>query len=72
MKKLKNAWMKFAHVLGIINSTIILGLIFYVFIGVYALVKKIIGVFRRKKIVTSSWEKFEHNQKDLDAAKEQF
>jgi hypothetical protein len=40
---IKKPWMKFARLLGKINSFIILGLIFYVMITPYAFVLKMLG-----------------------------
>ena len=45
-KKLYDYWMKFAGLLGRINSVIILTLFFVVVMGVYAVIRKVIVLAR--------------------------
>ncbi len=56
-KGFKKGWMKFAHVLGIINTTILLSIFYFVLVGIYAIIvglpKKLIQVF--KKHPSSYW-----------------
>ncbi|MFC1655994.1 hypothetical protein ACFL3C_03935 [Patescibacteria group bacterium] len=48
----KKGWMKFAHVLGVINTTILLTIFYFVLIGVYAIITNIFKLitfpFRKK------------------------
>ncbi|MBU1446177.1 hypothetical protein KKD70_02860 [Patescibacteria group bacterium] len=37
----KKGWMKFAHVLGKINTTILLSIVYFLIVGVYAIVTRI-------------------------------
>ncbi len=49
---IKKGWMKFAHVLGVINTTILLTIFYFVLIGVYAVVSnlfKLLALPFRKK-----------------------
>ena len=65
--------MKFAHILGKINSTIILSILFIFIIGIYALIFKIIRFFRYlfHKDPDSYWiEKTE--ELDLESLKHPF
>jgi len=51
LKKIKTGWLKFAHALGVVNTTILLTVFYIVFIGIYAILigvpKKIIELVRR-------------------------
>jgi len=38
LKSIKTGWLKFAHVLGVINTTILLSIFYIVFIGIYAII----------------------------------
>lgn len=46
---LKNKWLRFASAAGWFNTRLILSLIYFVFIGIYALVYKLIKSFSRGK-----------------------
>ena len=54
-RPLYDAWMRFAHVLGWINSRIILTVLYFTIIGLYAIVRKIFGLFKSHKPVDSYW-----------------
>ncbi len=43
---LKRAWMKFASVLGRVNSKIILSVFYLVIMGVVSIVRALLGLFR--------------------------
>jgi len=69
----KKGWMKFAHILGIINTTILLSIFYVVLIGIYAILigipKRLINVFRKEQ--TSYW--INHKQgKDIHGYKYPF
>jgi hypothetical protein len=44
IKKLKKIWLKFAHILGIINTTILLSILYFLIIGIYAVIRNIINL----------------------------
>lgn len=66
LRKLKNGWMKFAHTLGRINSTILLSIIYFVFIGIYSVLSFLIFIFTFpfKKKSSTYW--VDHNGYDDD------
>jgi hypothetical protein len=41
LKKVKTGWLKFAHALGVVNTTILLTVFYVVFIGIYAILTRI-------------------------------
>lgn len=49
----KKGWMKFAHTLGLINTTILLTILYFVLIGIYAILiglpKRIFDFFKKNK-----------------------
>ncbi len=51
LKKIKTGWAKFAHVLGIVNTTILLTVFYAILIGIYAVLtgipKKLFGLIRK-------------------------
>ena len=71
----KNAWMKFAHILGYINTRIILSVLFFIIFGVYAICLKLLNgikfVFIKKQNVDSYWEKTEDKIPSLENCKNQ-
>jgi hypothetical protein len=75
-KTLYSYWMKFAHVLGTINGFIILLVVYFVVIGVYAiiffLVKSIIRLFSKKKDNNSFWKHKELEEINITHVKFQF
>lgn len=56
-KAFKKGWMTFAHGLGVVNTTILLSVVYFIFVGIYAVIAKIIKVvlfpFRKKQ--SSYW-----------------
>lgn len=50
-KGIKKGWMKFAHTLGVINTTILLTIFYFILIGIYAIIiglpKKLIQLLRK-------------------------
>ena len=68
--KLWASWMWFAHKVGWVNEHILLGLVYFVFIGVYAIIYDFIGLFKARPKTT--WRKFEHQPKTLEALEKQF
>lgn len=48
----KKGWMKFAHVVGVINTTILLSIFYFILIGIYAIISnffKLLAMPFRKK-----------------------
>jgi len=69
---LKKYWMKFAHFIGNVNSKIIFTIIFFIFIGIYALIAKIIHWFARNKTKESYWEKKKYTKPTLESLGKQY
>ena len=59
------AWMKLGHILGWINSRIILGLVFLIVLQPIALIMQILGhdPLRTKKFAQESYREIKHNHK---------
>ena len=75
LKTLYNAWMKFAHVLGWVNTRIILTAVYFVMITPVAITFKFIGkdIMRIKpESLDSYWIKREPEQFNKDHYKRQF
>ena len=72
-KAFKKGWMMFAHGLGVINTTILLSIIYYIFVGVYAIIAKLIKIisFPFKKKLDSYWILKEENL-ELESFKHPF
>ena len=64
--------MKFAHVLGVINGTIILTVLFFTMVGIYALIRKVLGLFRPKQKDESFWVKRRLRPPTIEEMKRQF
>lgn len=54
-RALKRGWMAFAHVLGWVNSRILLTLLYIVVIGPYAVVKRVASLFQHRPSPVSYW-----------------
>jgi len=68
-------WKKFAHVLGIVNTTILLSLTYFIIMAVAAIIARLIGadlLDRRMKPKETLWKTREQVPVDLDACKRQF
>jgi len=65
-------WMKFAHILGTINGYLILTLIYFVVLGLYAIPYRLWMLLSKPKQVTSYWQKKEHTALDKESATYQF
>lgn len=52
LKSIKTGWLKFAHALGVVNTTILLTVFYIVLIGIYSIIigvpKKIYSFFKKK------------------------
>ncbi len=68
--KLWDGWMWFAHKVGWVNEHILLGLVYFVCIGIYALIYDLCSVFKRKP--KTMWREFEHQPMTLEALEKQF
>lgn len=71
-KLIYRGWMKFAYVLGEINMRIIFTLLFFVAIGIYAIIQKIIFALRKKPTATSNWRDKAQVEPTLENLKRQF
>lgn len=69
-KKLWDGWMWFAHKVGWVNEHILLGLVYFVFIGVYAIIYDVVRLFHKKP--KTMWRKFEHQPTTLEDLEKQF
>ncbi len=58
---LKNAWMRFAHILGRINTTIILTIFYVLVIGLVAVLSRLAGLISPKK-KNDGWKKKVHTE----------
>ncbi len=63
-------WMKLAHAIGWVNEHILLGLVYFVFIGIYSIFYDLFSLFQRKPKTT--WRSFEHQPKTLEDLEKQF
>jgi protease PrsW len=72
-KAFKKGWMAFAHGLGVINTTILLSIVFYIFVGIYAIISKIIKLvsYPFKKKPDSYWL-LKEQEVDLESFKNPF
>jgi len=68
--KLWDGWMWFAHKIGWVNEHILLGVVYFVFIGLYALIYDVVQLFHRKP--KTMWRAFEHQPETLEALEKQF
>ncbi len=74
-KSLFAAWMRFAHLLAIVNTTIILTLVYFLLIGPIALIMRIIRndpLERRMKGVETFWRPKESVPHSLEEVRRQF
>ena len=73
-QKIKYYWLKLSHVLGIINSTIIFGILFYIFFGLYSISLKIKKRFFRKntRITQTYWKEKKQKEPTLELLKKQY
>ena len=69
-QKLWDGWMWFAHKVGWVNEHLLLGFVYWLFIGVYAVFYDLCTLFRSKK--TTMWRPFEHQPKTLEDLEQQF
>lgn len=69
---LKKGWMKFAHILGVINTTILLSIMYFVVVGVYSIISRIINlvVWPFKKAPQTYW--YDHKECEPDSYKHPF
>lgn len=68
--KLWDGWMWFAEKVGWVNEHILLGLVYFVLIGVYAIFYDLVHLFKAKP--KTMWRKFEHQPTTLEALEKQF
>jgi glycosyltransferase involved in cell wall biosynthesis len=65
-------WMKFAHIVGTVNSVIIFSILFAIVFGPYALIQKLIGVFSRNEKNETYWIEKKELLKAEEGIKRQF
>lgn len=68
--RLWGGWMWFAHKVGWINEHLLLGVVFFIFIGIYALIYDVVLLFKPKP--KTLWRTFEHQPNTLVALEKQF
>jgi hypothetical protein len=44
-KAFKKGWMKFAHVVGKVNTTILLSILYFVIVGIYSIITHLFKLF---------------------------
>lgn len=66
----KRGWMAFAHKMGWFNEHVLLGIVFFLVIGVYAFPAKIFRMLQSKPL--SLWRDFEHHPKTVEDLKHPF
>lgn len=69
-QKLWDGWMWFAHKVGWINEHLFLGVVYFVCIGLYAILYDVVKIFTPKP--KSMWRAFEHQPTTLEALEKQF
>jgi len=77
MKILYKYWMKFAHFIGIVNSTIIFTILFAIVFGIYSIIQRFVYLIlfltnRHKKEKTTYWIEKKYNKPSLEILKRQF
>ena len=68
-------WKKFAHALGIVNTTILLSISYFVIIGLVSIISRIFGadfLDKRLRKKSSYWRKREPLDTSLEACRRQF
>lgn len=74
-RTLYNWWMKFAHVLAIVNTTVLLTVVYVVLIGPMSLVVWILRkdlLRHRSEGLPSFWQPKEHTSTTLEESRHQF
>lgn len=67
---IKSSWMTFAHWFGEVNQSILLGLLYFIGIGIYAcILKPILWLQPRPKTM---WREFKDNQNSLKDLEKSF
>ena len=68
-------WKKFAHALGIVNTTILLSISYFVIIGLVSVFSRVFGadfLDKRRRKKNSYWHKREPLDTSLEACRRQF
>jgi len=72
-KRLYAGWMKFAHVLGIIMTTLQLSIVYFLPFGVTAIIRNLANIsFKKKDPNSSLYMKYDYPNQDIDTAERQF
>ncbi|MBI2027240.1 MAG: hypothetical protein HYS98_05510 [Deltaproteobacteria bacterium] len=78
LKKLKplwNLWIQFGNLLGKINATIILTLLYILLITPIGMMRRLLGkdeLFKKRKSQQSFWSDFPHKEHSIEFSKRQF
>ncbi|MFH0854074.1 MAG: hypothetical protein V1891_01120 [bacterium] len=74
LKIIYKYWMRFANLVGEINSCIILSVIFICIIGIYGIIKKIFVFFRfsYRDGMKSYWKEKKYRDSTIEKLKQQF
>jgi|TARA_B100001964_G_C13719897_1_gene374127 hypothetical protein len=77
MKKLFKYWMKFAHFIEVISSTIIFTILFVIVFGIYAIIQHFIYLILflikgRREQKTTYWIEKKYNKPSIEILKRQF
>jgi len=72
LKKIKNGWLWFAEKIGLVNSAILLTIIYILVIGLYAIPTQIVELFRKEPEPKTLWLPFHHNQHSLEETIREF
>jgi hypothetical protein len=68
--KFWKGWMYFAEKVGWVNEHILLGVVYFVAIGLYAILYDVTRIFKPKP--KTMWRTFEHQPMTLEALEKQF
>lgn len=67
---IKSGWMRFADWFGELNQSILLGIFYFIGIGIYAIIMKPFLWFQKKPATT--WRTFKDNQENLEDLEKSF
>ena len=72
-KVLYAGWMKFAHVLGLIMTTLQLTIVYFLPFGITAIIRMLANIsFKKKDADSSLYFKYDYPDQDIDTAERQF
>ena len=71
-KKFYTYWMKFAYILGEVNSKIIFTGLFFIVFGIYSLIARLLNLFKKNPPQTSYWVNKKYKEPTMENLKKQF